>query len=198
MADLVHDLGLQQLFYLNLGEPFLSRDIGQELAVLRRKNPDCRIVISTNGIVLNSDAKREAALSASNILFSIAGINDGMLKKYEKHGNFEKAYGNMKALVEYRNAKGLAQPILEWKYLLFNWNDKPATIERAIEMARAARVNIISFWPTNNPYYGYSFRYRLGLLNRFGVKNWKGREIDFRNETSKPKLQPSSSLQPAI
>src|SRR4051812_40003915 len=69
MADLVHDLGLQQLFYLNLGEPFLSRNIGQELALLRSKNPDCRIVISSNAIVVNSDAKREAALSASHILF---------------------------------------------------------------------------------------------------------------------------------
>ena len=67
MADLVHELGLEQLFYLNLGEPFLSPNIGQELPLLRQKNPDCRIVISTNGIVLNTDAKREAALNASHI-----------------------------------------------------------------------------------------------------------------------------------
>ncbi len=68
MADLVHDLGLQQLFYLNLGEPFLSPNIGKELPLLRAKNPNCRIVISTNGIILNSDVKREAApLSASFI-----------------------------------------------------------------------------------------------------------------------------------
>jgi uncharacterized Fe-S cluster-containing radical SAM superfamily protein len=197
MADLVHDLGLQQVFYLNLGEPFLSRDIGQELALLRRKNPDCRIVISTNGIVLNSDAKREAALSASHILFSIAGINETMLEKYEKHGNFEKAYGNMKALVEYRNARGLSAPILEWKYLLFNWNDKGSTIEKAVEMARAAGVDMISFWPTNNPYYGYSFRYRLGFLNNVGIKNWKGREVDLRKESPKPKSQVSATLQAA-
>src|SRR5438876_1224128 len=129
MADLVHELGLQQLFYLNLGEPFLSPNIGQELPLLRQKNPDCRIVISTNGIILNTDAKREAALSASHLLFSIAGISDEMLKKYEHYGSFEKAYGNMKALVAYRNAKGLAQPILEWKYLLFNWNDRRQTID---------------------------------------------------------------------
>src|SRR5581483_10637633 len=38
MADLVHELGLQQLFYLNLGEPFLSPRIGLELPILRAKN----------------------------------------------------------------------------------------------------------------------------------------------------------------
>jgi hypothetical protein len=141
-------------------------------------------VISSNAIVLNTGAKREAALYASHILFSIAGIDDSMLKKYEQYGSFEKAYNNVKALVEYRNSKGLKSPILEWKYLLFNWNDHPRTIARAIDMARAAGVDMISFWPTNNPWYGYSWRYRLGLLSHVGVKNWKGREVDLRSETT--------------
>src|SRR5205085_9355330 len=92
MGDLVSELGLQQLFYLNLGEPFLSPNIGKELPLLRQKNPNCRIIISTNGIILNNDMKREAAMHASLLFFSIAGINEPMLKKYEHYGNFEKAY----------------------------------------------------------------------------------------------------------
>jgi hypothetical protein len=180
MADLVHELGIQTLNYLNLGEPFLSPNIGQEMPLLRRKNPDCDIWISTNGIVLNSDAKREAAMYASRIYFSIAGTDDPMLKKYEKFGSFEKAYGNMKALVDYRNARGLSMPLLEWKYLLFNWNDHRRTTDRAIELARAAGVDFISFWPTHNPFYGISYRYALGRLNHIGIGNWKGRELDLR------------------
>jgi hypothetical protein len=80
----------------------------------------------------------------------------------------------MKALVEYRNARGLSRPFIEWKYLLFNWNDRRATLDRAIEMAKAAGVDAISFWPTSNPAYGFSFRHRLGFLNDIGVANWKG------------------------
>jgi len=182
MADLVNELGLQKLFYLNLGEPFLSPNIGKELPLLRRKNPNTRIVISTNGIILNTDAKREAALYASQLFFSIAGINDEMLKKYEHRGNFEKAYQNIKALAEYRNARGLSTPIIEWKYLLFNWNDRRETIERAIEMAKEAGVDAISFWPTSNPFYGISWRYRMGMLNDIGVGTWKGREVDLRTK----------------
>ena len=180
MGDLVQNLGLEQLYYLNLGEPFLSPNIGPELSLLRQKNPKCRIVISTNSIVLNTDAKREAALNASQIYFSIAGVNEPMLKKYEHHGNFQKAYDNMKALAAYRNARGLTAPLLEWKYLLFNWNDHPQTITQAIEMAKAAGVDMISFWPTHNPFYGYSYRYALGRLNHVGVHCWKGREVDLR------------------
>jgi wyosine [tRNA(Phe)-imidazoG37] synthetase (radical SAM superfamily) len=180
MADLIHDLGMREVYYLNLGEPFLSPNIGQELPLLRQKNPDCRIVVSTNGIVLNTDVKREAALSASHILFSIAGIDDEMLRKYERLGSFEKAYGNMKALVAYRNARGLKKPYLEWKYLLFNWNDRRKAVDRAIEMANEAGVDFISFWPTGNPFYGISYRYKMGFFNDIGEASWKGREIDLR------------------
>jgi len=182
MGDLVSELGLQKLFYLNLGEPFLSPNIGKELPLLRQKNPNCRIIISTNGIILNTDAKREAAMSASHLFFSIAGINEEMLKKYEHRGNFQKAYDNMKALVDYRNARGLSSPLIEWKYLLFNWNDRHKTIERAIAMAKEAGVDAISFWPTCNPFFGISYRYRLGMLNDIGVGTWKGREVDLRTK----------------
>ena len=182
MADLVHRLKLKKLFYLNLGEPFLSPTICQELPLLRAKNPDCWILTSTNGMLLNTDAKREAALNLSHILFSVHGISDAMLEKYMRHSSFEKAHAAMKDLVAYRKARGLKKPVLEWKYLLFNWNDHPETIQRAIEMAKAAGLDIISFWPTNNPFYGMSWRYHLGRMNHIGVKTWKGREIDLRSE----------------
>jgi MoaA/NifB/PqqE/SkfB family radical SAM enzyme len=182
MGDLMNRLKMKQIFYLNLGEPFLSPTIGQELPMLRKKNPDCRIVTSTNGILLNTDAKREAALNFSHIFFSVHGITDEMSEKYMHRGNFTKAYEAMRAMAAYRNARGLTQPILEWKYLLFNWNDHPKHIERAIEMAREAQLDFISFWPTNNPFYGISWRWRLGMLNHVGVASWKGREVDLRPE----------------
>ncbi len=182
MAELMRQLGMKQIFYLNLGEPFLSPTIGQELPLLRRKNPDCRIVTSTNGVLLNTDAKREAALNFSHIFFSVHGVTDAMSEKYMHRGSFTKAYAAMQAMAEYRNARGLAQPILEWKYLLFNWNDHPQHIARAIEMARAAKLDFISFWPTNNPFYGISWRWQLGRLKHVGVASWKGREVDLRAE----------------
>jgi MoaA/NifB/PqqE/SkfB family radical SAM enzyme len=182
MADLAARLGMERIFYLNLGEPFLSPTIGQELPLLRAKNPDAYIRISTNGVLLNTDAKREAALQLSDIQFSVHGISDAMCEKYMLRGSFEKAYDAMKKMVAYRDARGLKQPLLEWKYLLFNWNDHPHTIERAIALAQAAGLDILSFWPTHNPYYGLSWRYHLGRMNHLGVKSWKGRELVLRPE----------------
>jgi hypothetical protein len=90
----------------------------------------------------------------------------------------------MKQMVAYRDARGLKMPILEWKYLLFNWNDHPKTIARAIEMAKEIGVDIISFWPTGNPFYGISWRYRLGRFNNIGRESWKGREVILRPENA--------------
>ena len=79
-------------------------------------------------------------------------------------------------------ARGVKAPVLEWKYLLFNWNDQPQHIARAVEMAKEIGVDIISFWPTQNPFYGMSWRYKLGLMKNIGEKCWKGHEIILRPE----------------
>jgi len=182
LADLAARLGMEQIFYLNLGEPFLSPRITQELPILRAKNPNARIVVSTNGVLLNTDAKREAALQLSHILFSVHGISDPMLEKYMLRSSFEKAYAAMRDMAAYRDARGSKVPLLEWKYLLFNWNDHPQHIARAVEMAKEIGVDIISFWPTQNPFYGVSWRYKLGLMKNIGDKCWKGHEIILRPE----------------
>ncbi|HXE41666.1 MAG TPA: radical SAM protein, partial [Candidatus Baltobacteraceae bacterium] len=182
MADLTARLGMERIFYLNLGEPFLSPTICQELPLLRQKNPNAYIRVSTNGILLNTDAKREAALNLSDIQFSIHGISDAMCEKYMMRSSFEKAFDAMKQMVKFRDARGLKMPILEWKYLLFNWNDSPKTIARAIEMAKEAGVDLISFWPTGNPFYGISWRWRIGRFKNVGTESWKGREVILRPE----------------
>ncbi|HEY3763446.1 MAG TPA: radical SAM protein [Verrucomicrobiae bacterium] len=184
MADLTARLGMERIFYLNLGEPFLSPTICQELPLLRQKNPSAYIRVSTNGVLLNTDAKREAALNLSDIQFSIHGISEEMSNKYMMRGNFDKAFEGMKQMVIYRDARGAKMPILEWKYLLFNWNDHPKTIARAIEMAKEIGVDIISFWPTGNPFYGISWRYRLGRFNNIGRESWKGREVILRPDNA--------------
>lgn len=184
MADLAAQLKMERIFYLNLGEPFLSPTICEELPLLRQKNPDAYIRVSTNGILLNSDAKREAALNLSDIQFSVHGINNEMCERYMMRGNFDKAFDAMKQMVAYRDAHGKKMPILEWKYLLFNWNDHPKTIERAIQMAKDIGVDMISFWPTGNPFYGISWRWRLGRFKNLGRKSWKGREVILRPDNA--------------
>ena len=182
VAALIQRLKLQKLFYFNRGEPFLSSDILDEMKIIRSLNPDLHIVTSTNGMLLDTDAKREAALLMDEVIFSIDGCDQRSLQKYQRGGDFERMLNNLRALVQFRDERGLKVPQIEWKYLLFNWNDRTKQIQAAIQLANEAGADLISFWPTNNPACGISWRYRFGLLYRVGNKSWKGREVWLRDK----------------
>jgi pyruvate-formate lyase-activating enzyme len=172
--------GVRQIAYLNQGDPFLSARIRQELEIIRRAVPGVRINTSTNGMLLDSDEKREAALLIDDMQFSVDGISQRMVNKYQRGMDFDRARRNLKALVEYRDRRGAKRPFVTWKYLLFCWNDRRRYLRRAIEMAREAGADRILFEPTWSPLYAVSLRYRLGLLAGIGQPCDDGFEVVFR------------------
>jgi len=178
--------GVKRVAYLNLGEPFLSRHILQELEIIRQENPDITINTSTNGVVIDSDAKRDAALLMDTMQVSIDGVNQEMVARYQRGNDFQKAFGNMKALVAYRDARGQTQPTVIWKYLLFWWNDRKKYVRQAIEMAKEARVDGILFEKTVSPFYALPVRSYLGLHNQLGEETWGGRYVPLRPAPGQP------------
>jgi pyruvate-formate lyase-activating enzyme len=180
IARLIRDNKIETLYLFKLGEPFISSNINHEITILRESNPKLQIVVSTNGILLNSKEKMETALKLDLIYFSIDGISDALVQKYQKNGSFIKAYENMKKLVHLKTSLNLTKPVIEWKYVLFNWNDQPEMIQQAIELARNAGVNILSFWPAKRPVHGISWKYHLHpYYKSLGNSSWKGREVIF-------------------
>lgn len=182
VARKLKEAGIRRIAYLNYGEPFLSAQIRQELKIVRRINPGLQINTSTNGMFLDSDEKREAALLMDEMQVSLDGISQGMVNKYQCGMDFDRSYRNLKALVEYRDNRGKRRPLIVWKYLLFRWNDRRRYLQQAIEMARAAGVNRILFEPTLSPFYGVSLRYHLGLLAGIGRPCETGFEVVLRPE----------------
>lgn len=180
IAAMLRHYGIRSISFFNLGEPFAAHDIYSQLSVIREVNPGLDIGISTNGMLLDTGNKRDAAMLASHITFSIDGTDDRTLNRYQRGASFASAYGNMKQLVAYRNLRGKKTPVIEWKYVVFNWNDREKMILQAVELAKNAGVDIISFWPTKSPFYGISWRYRFSaFFKTLGEANWKGREIRF-------------------
>ncbi|MGQ9574268.1 MAG: radical SAM protein [Thermoguttaceae bacterium] len=172
--------------YYNLGEPFFSPTIGRELEILRAFNPELEILISTNGLLLDSDEKRKAALLADEILFSIDGISTRMVRQYQRGGDFDRAYRNLAELVRFRDRHGRRTPRIHWKYVVFRWNDKPAWIRRAIELARNAGADCIQFVFARTPVYGISWRFLVfGFFRRLGVSDsWRWRYVWLRGDRS--------------
>ena len=161
LSLMVQQYHIRSVAYFKLGEAFSSPTILEELRILRGDNPELTLLGATNGSLIDDDRKREAALLMDSIHVSIDGTDNRSVGRYQRGGSFDRAYGNLRDLVAYRNARGCQRPSIEWKYVVFNWNDKPAMLEKAIELAGEAQVNGISFWPAWSPFYGVSWRYLL-------------------------------------
>lgn len=159
VADLFREHNIESLYYFNLGEPFLPQDVLQQIEIIRSKNPDIRIITSTNGVLLDTKEKLEAALLMDYIYISLDGPDQETVARYQVGSNFAKVYDNILRLVALRQEKNQIRPIIEWKYVLFRWNDKPEQIKRAIELARAAGVDLLALYPGGALLRNRSFRY---------------------------------------
>ncbi|VVB82689.1 7-carboxy-7-deazaguanine synthase [uncultured archaeon] len=177
---------IKEVQYSNLGEPFFSEIIKKELGILKKYNPGLLIHILTNGILIDSKEKQNAALMADHILFSIHGSTQKSVEKYQRGANFDKAYNNMKDLVKLRNSLGKTKPRIIWKYVLFRWNDGKKLILNAINLAKKAGVDEICFDQTLSPPFGISFKSYLGggYLNKISKFKNKIIKFDLRKESN--------------
>jgi hypothetical protein len=183
VAGFLRENHVQKVVLHNLGEPFLSSRIGEELRVLREGNPGLYIRLSTNMLPIDTDEKRAAALLLNHITVSLDGVNTAMVEKYQRGGDFNKAYSNMRDLVSFRNSRGQKEPVISWQYLLFNWSDSGAAVRKAVDLAMAAGVDDIRFLPTNSPWYGSSWRYVLGgYCSRVGERAGSARRVAWEHK----------------
>lgn len=156
---------IESIAYFNLGDPFISQNILKELQIIRHRNPNVRIYSSTNGLFLSTNEKLEAATLLDHLVVSIDGINTKMVRKYQRNQNFETSFANMCNLVKYRNEKNKknsespSKLIVSWNYILFNWNDKPEYIKKAIKLCKENNIDTLNIWHTMSPFWGTSWRW---------------------------------------
>ncbi len=181
VASIIRDHSIQLVYFFNLGEPFLAKNVLDQVSVVRGYNPELPIHTSTNGMLLHTDDKIRAALMMDLIYFSIDGASEATVTQYQKGGSFHRAYENMANLVKVRNHSGSRLPLIEWKYVVFRWNDSEREVERAISLADEAQVDAISFWQGGGTLSQVSKRFPMHrYFECLGAKSWKGREVNLR------------------
>jgi hypothetical protein len=181
LAQALKKINAVECNFVNLGEPFLSKNVQKELEIIRQYNPGIKILTSTSCMVLDNDEKREAALLTDHIVVSIFGTSTEMCNKYQRGLDFNKSFQNMRSLISFRESRGMTKPYILWHYVVFNWNDKVEYIEKAIELSREIGVDEIVFTFSRTPVYGISWRFLLGLPPFNGVlrkqSEWRYRRI---------------------
>jgi len=181
VAKNIQSSNISVINFFNLGEPFLSDTIYEEIAILKKYNPTAALYVSTNGLLINQAKKMEAALMMDYLFVSLDGATNESVNKYQRGGDFEATYKNMKELIRLRNSRNQVHPVIDWKYVVFSWNDSETEIEKAVQLARDAKIDILSFWPGDGSPSQISSRFKNDeYFKHLGSESWKGREFDFR------------------
>lgn len=166
VAKELSTLKVTDIGFYKLGEPFLDKDIVGKLRIIRKYLPDVYLFVTTNGMFYNE----EAMLMFDCVSFSIDGIDNKLVRRYQKGGDFARMFGNMQKLAKISERKTKIQ----WQYVLFNWNDKPANIEAAIALAKSCGIDYLKLVKTTTPLIGISLRARLSKYYKKFQKNSAG------------------------
>jgi pyruvate-formate lyase-activating enzyme len=182
-------LSVKDIFFFSLGEPFLSRSIADEVAALRRHLPQARIVVSTNGVHLDTDEKRRAAMNMDKVVVSLFGDRTETARRYQVGTDYERVVRNLRALTECTRGRADAPQII-WKYVVFNWNDRAAQIRKAVTDAENAGVDQIKFVFTTRPAFGISWRFFLHRhFRKLQREGGRQRVVNFVRRQSPPDSQ---------
>jgi hypothetical protein len=140
-----------RIIYLGLGEPLEHPDFGALVKLARKIVPDTIQEVTTNG---NQDfLKSIGDAHLERIIVSCDGLYQGSYVKYRIRGEVERALQFMRDVRKY--AKG--QPFLEWKYILFEFNDSDQELLEAQKVAEGLGVDSMMFIVTNTRFYSPRF-----------------------------------------
>jgi pyruvate-formate lyase-activating enzyme len=136
-----------ELFYFcGQGEPLSHPHIEDIVAAAREFFPGTPVVINTNGNYRFADVFPRG-IYPDRILVSIDGLHQESYEQYRINGDVATALQFMR---DAKHAPGRA-PSVEWKYILFRYNDSDAELTAAQRHAAEAGIDSLQFVVTHTP-----------------------------------------------
>ena len=154
---------LVRIDFFNYGEAFLHKRAVEMCEYIKSKFPHVYLYTSTNGLALSEpQARRLVHSGIDEVTFSIDGATPESYVKYRRRGRFEAAIANLRARADEKRASGRDVPFLNWRYILFRWNDGDAEMARARRLAADIGVDRLCWELTDHPEDAYSRRFVPG------------------------------------
>lgn len=154
---------LIRIDFFNYGEPFAHPQSVAMIQYLKERFPHIYLYTSTNGLLLNEEKIQDIIQAElDEITFSVDGADQKTYSRYRRGGDFSKVVKIMKTFVKLRNQSGRKIPFINWRYILFRWNDSQAQMERARNIAVQAGVDRLTWEITDHPHDAYSKKYQPG------------------------------------
>jgi MoaA/NifB/PqqE/SkfB family radical SAM enzyme len=154
---------LGRLDFFNYGEAFLHKRAVEMCELVKTRFPHIYLYTSTNGLAFTEDAVRRLVRSGiDEVTFSIDGSSQEAYARYRQRGDLAKALRNLRAAVDEKRTLGADVPVINWRYILFTWNDSDREMERARSLAAEIGVDRLCWEITDHPEHAFSRRFAPG------------------------------------
>lgn len=154
---------LVRVDFFNYGEAFLHKRAVEMCEYIKSAFPHIYLYTSTNGLALSeTQARRLARSGIDEVTFSIDGATPESYAKYRQRGRFDVAIANLRAMADEKRRAGRDLPFINWRYILFKWNDSDVEMSGARAMAAEIGVDRLCWEITDHPEDAFSRRFVPG------------------------------------
>src|SRR5688572_17566258 len=127
---------LGRVDFFNYGEAFLHKRAVEMCEYIKARFPHIYLYTSTNGLALTeAQARRLVHSGIDEVTFSIDGATQDSYVKYRQRGRFDVAINTLRAMADEKRRAGRDLPFLNWRYILFTWNDSDEEMQTARQLA---------------------------------------------------------------
>ena len=163
---------LVRIDFFNYGEAFLHKRAVEMCEYIKARYPQIYLYTSTNGLALSAEQARRLVHSGiDEVTFSIDGATQDSYVKYRQRGHFELAVGTLRAMADEKRRTARDVPFLNWRYILFKWNDSDTEMNRARQIARDVGVDRLCWETTDHPEDAYSRRFVPGSADLESIRH---------------------------
>ena len=154
---------LVRIDFFNYGEAFLHKRAVEMCEYIKSRFPHIYLYTSTNGLALNDEKARRLVHSGiDEVTFSIDGASQDTYARYRQRGKFDTAVANLRAMADEKARARRDVPQINWRYILFTWNDSDDEMQRARQMAGDIGVDRLCWEITDHPEDSFSRRFVTG------------------------------------
>jgi hypothetical protein len=163
---------LVRIDFFNYGEAFLHKRAIEMCEYIKGRFPHIYLYTSTNGLMFTEEsAKRLVHSGIDEVTFSIDGASQDSYVQYRQRGKFDVAIRNLRVMAQEKRRARRDVPHLNWRYILFKWNDSDVEMNRAREIAADIGVDRLSWEITDHPEHAFSRRFLPGTPDFESIRN---------------------------
>ena len=154
---------LERIDFFNYGEAFLHKRAVEMCEYIKTRFPHIYVYTSTNGLAFSEESARRLVRSGiDEVTFSLDGATQASYEEYRQRGRLDVALANLRAMADEKRRAGCDAPFLNWRYILFAWNDSDEEMNLARQLAAEIGVDRLCWEITDHPEDSYSRRFVPG------------------------------------